>query len=483
MPTSNLTIVIAFLAATIVAAVKYSAWSEKKLSQFFLAEKDLGWIHLCLAVVGADAMVVVVLRAWGGTGVNAFLPMGVDLLSIAVLLTAGGWIVGAYRKSAATTAPGFVQQYSGRATRVAVAAGSLTATIGIRLGVLCILGRLLLVQAGAGDASALLATAIMFAGVAAILGGLRLVAHLQEFCAFVFLLCAGIATVKGFAVPLVASPASPSSATFAGLAGSLITDATLPGIGVGLFVLVVWYWIGDQYFAQYYGGSRDAQEAGRGMRVAGVIKLVVLAGFVFVFCVAPSRGFGDIGIAAEGVRRELSTAMVFSALVAALSGLFTGAASVATLDLLYVKKQGASNRQLVLSGRMATIAFAIIALVWVPVARIIDSQAIVLMLKGLLLCQAPMAAIFLAGFGGRRFLDAAVCCLLFLAWALGAGQMTLEFLCAYRPELMPSWAVVWHSIDVAAIEFLVVSVVLGVRRMRAPALPVQSASGRGMETL
>jgi SSS family solute:Na+ symporter len=67
--------------------------------------------------------------------------------------------------------------------------------------------------------------------------------------------------------------------------------------------------------------------------------------------------------------RGIVVAGLLSALMSSLAGVFNASSTVVTVDLYEKWRPGASQHQIVRTGRMATFAMVVIALLWIPVIR------------------------------------------------------------------------------------------------------------------
>jgi SSS family solute:Na+ symporter len=156
-------------------------------------------------------------------------------------------------------------------------------------------------------------------------------------------------------------------------------------------IIGLWYWCTDQYIVQRALGAPDEQTARRGSIFAAFLKLFPVYLFIVpglvAFALAKS---GKVpGLEAIATDRNVAQAAfpmlvqhllpsglrgivvagLLSALMGSLAGVFNACSTLFTVDLYEKWKPGASQSQIVRTGRTATIVMVLIALAWIPVIQ------------------------------------------------------------------------------------------------------------------
>jgi SSS family solute:Na+ symporter len=175
-------------------------------------------------------------------------------------------------------------------------------------------------------------------------------------------------------------------------------NGQFPWLGMAICAPVIglWYWCTDQYIVQRALGAHDERQARRGSIFAAFLKLFPVYLFIIpgLICFALAktgkvpelhdRLFPSGGLNSEGAQaafplmvqyllppglRGLVVAGLLSALMGSLAGVFNACSTLFTVDLYEKWRPGASQQQIVRTGRIATIVMVLIALAWIPVIQ------------------------------------------------------------------------------------------------------------------
>jgi SSS family solute:Na+ symporter len=186
-------------------------------------------------------------------------------------------------------------------------------------------------------------------------------------------------------------------------AGSLVRQAWYfngnypwPGMLICAPIIGLWYWCTDQYIVQRVLGAPDERTARRGSIFAAFLKLFPVYLFIIpgLICFALAKSGKIPAFAAmvgpdgkpvsamtqaafpmmvkfllpEGVR-GIVVAGLLSALMGSLAGVFNACSTLFTVDLYEKWRPKASQKEIVHMGRLATMLFVMLALMWIPVIR------------------------------------------------------------------------------------------------------------------
>ena len=161
-------------------------------------------------------------------------------------------------------------------------------------------------------------------------------------------------------------------------------------------IIGLWYWTTDQYIVQRALGAPNERQARRGAIFASYLKLLPVWIFIVPGMIAlalartgkaPALGsmvdaagnaIPDAAQAAfplmvkailpAGVR-GLVVAGLLAALMSSLAGAFNACSTLFTMDLYQKFRPGATQHQLVWTGRVATAVMVLIGLLWIPVIQ------------------------------------------------------------------------------------------------------------------
>ena len=188
-----------------------------------------------------------------------------------------------------------------------------------------------------------------------------------------------------------------------GTAGQIVKQAwyfngNFPWLGM-LFcapIIGLWYWCTDQYIVQRALGAPNQAVARRGSIFAAFLKLFPVYLFIIpgLVCYALAKSgkipelaamIGPDGQAIPSVAqgsfpmmvqyllppglRGIVVAGLLSALMGSLAGVFNACSTLFTVDLYEKWKPGATQHQLVRTGRIATGIMVLVALAWIPVIK------------------------------------------------------------------------------------------------------------------
>ena len=228
-------------------------------------------------------------------------------------------------------------------------------------------------------------------------------------------------------------------------------DPEFPWTGVifGSMIIGFWYWCTDQYVVQRVLSGKNQRHARRGAILAGYLKLLP----VFIFLIPGMIAFalfkqGKMDV--ESSDAAFSTLVyqilpigfkgvvvcgLLAALMSSLASLFNSSAALFVGDFYTKLKPKASEKQLVLVGRIATGTIVVLGILWIPVMRLFSDvlyeylQAV----QGLL---APaIASAFIMGVFWKRTTAAGGYWGLAIGFALGMFRLILNVLYGAKTNL------------------------------------------------
>ncbi len=168
------------------------------------------------------------------------------------------------------------------------------------------------------------------------------------------------------------------------------------GMAICAPIIGMWYWCTDQYIVQRALGAPNETEARRGSIFAAFLKLFPVYLFIIpgliCFALAKSGTYPALAhivgpdgrpVAAETQAafplmvkyllpaglRGIVVAGLLSALMGSLAGVFNACSTLFTVDLYEKWNPGASQAQIVRTGRIATAVMVLIAILWLPVIQ------------------------------------------------------------------------------------------------------------------
>jgi solute:Na+ symporter, SSS family len=413
----------------IIAAI--SVWAVKKKQKtnaedYFLAGRHLGWFIIGASIfasnIGSEHLV-----GLAGSGATDGVALAHYELHAWCLLVLGWVMVPFYMRSKVFTMPEFLERRFTPRARTVLSIISLIAYILTKIAVAIYAGgivfRALLPEINFMGMDTFWIGSILLivlTGIYTIFGGLRAVVYTETLQTFVKIIGAIMVTYFGLKAlggweklyeicgsemfnlwkPIVPEGVESTWAPVkeAGRQAWYFNDKyPWPGMLLCAPIIGLWYWCTDQYIVQRVLGAPNETEARRGSTFAAFLKLTPV--FLFIIPGMITFALAKSGINAD-LHRELFDASgnlirdraqaafpllvmhvlpigvrgivvagLLAALMSALAGVFNASSSLFTRDVYSKLRPKASQQQLVVVGRVATVVMVIIGLLWIPVIQ------------------------------------------------------------------------------------------------------------------
>jgi SSS family solute:Na+ symporter len=217
-------------------------------------------------------------------------------------------------------------------------------------------------------------------------------------------------------------------------------------------IIGLWYWCTDQYIVQRALGAPNEAVARRGSIFAAFLKLFPVYLFIIpgLICFALAKSgkvpelatlIGSNGEAIPAASnaafplmvqyllpagiRGVVVAGLLSALMGSLAGVFNACSTLFTVDLYQKWRPGASQHQLVRTGRIATVIMVGIALAWIPVIK--GAHGLYNYLQSVQSYLAPpIFVVFFLGVGLKRMNAQGALWAMLIGFALGLFRMLVD---------------------------------------------------------
>ena len=476
-------VIIAGYFAVIFGIGFYFARKEKNSTEYFLAGRNVGWF-----AIGASLFVSNISTehfiGLAGSGATSGLAVGhFEWLACLILLILGWVFVPFYLRSNVFTMPEFLERRFSRGSAVYLASISIIAYVLTKISVH--LWAAAIVLKGVVGWSPLQAALILVivTGIYTIAGGLSAVIYTEVVQTLVLLTGAialtfiGLHEVGGFAGLRAVVPDS----YFHMMKPASDPDFPWTGIFFGAPILGIWYWCTDQVIVQRVLSARDEGHAKAGTIFAGFLKLLpvfllVLPGLIAFALFKDMFTIGPNGTPTNGdiafptlILNLLPTGLVglmIAALLAALMGgmasVFNSTSTLVTLDFYKKLKPDASEKQLVLIGRLATGVMVLLGIAWVPFITRISGQLYIYLQSVQGYISPPIASCFILGILWTRMNAQGALSSLLTGFVLGTMRFLLELVYpggSGAPESI-QWLISMNFLHYALLMFIVCSLVL-----------------------
>lgn len=433
-------IILVYLVVVLSLGFYFSSKKDQSYEDYFLAGKKMGWITVGLSIFATNISSEHFIGL-AGSGAARGLAVGqFELMAVFTLILLGWLIAPIYIKSGVVTTPEFLEKRFDPSLRKPFAAISIVIYILAKISVSLFAGGILFERMFGINIYTSAIMIVLFTGLYSVLGGATAVMKTHVFQAVVLIVGALLLTIFGLK----------AVGGFSGLQAKLppdyfsmfksINDPDYPWTGVifGAPILAFWYWITDQYFIQKILSAKSINDARRGSLFAAILKVLPIFILVLPGLIAAALFQGVKGddayplllasdILPIGIK-GIVMAGLLAAIMSSLASVFNTVAALFTNDFYKVNNPGASDRELVLVGRLSSTAIVILAIICVPLVKLISSQVYLYMqsLQGYI--SPPIAAVFLWGFILKKVNAKAAITTLIVGESIGFLRMTLDLL-------------------------------------------------------
>ncbi|KAJ3599838.1 hypothetical protein NHX12_033792 [Muraenolepis orangiensis] len=280
-------------------------------------------------------------------------------------------------------------------------------------------------------------------------------------------------------------------------------DIPWPGLIFGLTVLSTWVWCTDQVIVQRTLSAKSLSHAKGGCVLGGYLKVlpmffIVIPGMISralfpneVGCVDPAVcqrvcgsavGCSNIAYPKLVVElmpmglRGLMLAVMLAALMSSLTSIFNSSSTLFTLDLYHRGRPDASERELMVVGRLFILVMVCVSLVWIPVIQTASSGRLFDYIQSVTsFLSPPITAVFIMAIFWPRCNEQGAFWGLLTGLVVGVVRMVLEFLYTVpscgQEDLRPPLLAKVHYLYFALILFGLTCLVITTVSLATPAIP------------
>ncbi|XP_020783330.1 sodium/glucose cotransporter 4 [Boleophthalmus pectinirostris] len=486
---------IAVLVAYFVFVMVVGIWSSIRANRstvggYFMAGRSMTWwpigASLMSSNVGSGLFI-----GLAGTGAAGGLAVGGFEWNAAWVLVALGWVfIPVYIAAGVLTMPEYLcRRFGGARIRIYISLLSLILYIFTKISTDIFSGALFIQVSLGWDLYLSTAVLLLVTAAYTIAGGLAAVMYTDALqtvimvggaFSLMFIAFSRVGWYEGLeqlypkAVPSVTVPNStchlPRHDAFHLLRDPLTGDLPWPGLIFGLTVLATWVWCTDQVIVQRSLSAKSLSHAKGGSVLGAYLKLlpmffVVMPGMISralypdeVACVVPELCQKVCGTAVgcsnlaypklvvelmpSGLR-GLMLAVMLAALMSSLTSIFNSSSTLFTLDLYQRLRPAASERELMVVGRLFILFLVCISLLWIPVIQTANSGQLFDYIQSVTSFLAPpITAVFLLAIFWSRTNEQGAFWGLMGGLIVGGIRMALEFSYSApscgQPDLRPS---------------------------------------------
>ncbi|KAK0131794.1 Sodium/glucose cotransporter 1 [Merluccius polli] len=232
-------------------------------------------------------------------------------------------------------------------------------------------------------------------------------------------------------------------------------DLPWPGLVFGLTIQATWYWCTDQVIVQRCLSAKNMSHVKAGCILCGYLKLLPMFLMVFpgmisrilypneVACVVPAEcekyceaSVGCTNIAypklvvdlmPDGLRGLMLSVMLAS-LMSSLTSIFNSASTLFTMDIYTKVRSTASEKELMIVGRVFIVALIGVSVAWIPIIQSAQSGQLFDYIQSITsFLTPPIAAVFMLAIFCKRVNEAGAFYGLIIGLAIGLSRMIAEF--------------------------------------------------------
>jgi solute:Na+ symporter, SSS family len=480
----------------------WSSFSKKRKSKsssdYFLAGRNVGWFiigaSLFASNIGSEHLV-----GLAGTGAASGVAVGqFEILASLILLILGWLFVPFYLKSGVFTMPEFLERRYSSGARWYLAIISIVGYVLTKISVTIAAGGIVFESLMGIEFWTGALIVVIITGVYTVLGGLRAVLYTDMVQMFILIAGAITVTVVGL-IELggIDELYNNAGQEFFSL-WKPMSDPNFPWTGIlfGAPILGVWYWCTDQFIVQRVLSGKNINESRRGSIFAGYLKLLPLFLFVIPGVIAyaltqkgeitltsPDHALPTlVGTLLPVGLKGIVVAGLLAALMSSLSSVFNSCSTLITWDIYKKLYPDASEKTLVLVGRVATVILVAFGLLWIPMMKLISGQIYQYLQSVQAYIAPPIAAIFLIGVLSKRVNSQGAIAALLTGFALGILRLILELMKDSLSGCFYEYANI-NFLHFAFLLFLICTLVLVVVSFITSAPPSQKVEGLTIHTI
>ncbi|HEX8319500.1 sodium:solute symporter [Longimicrobium sp.] len=495
-------VIALYFAVTAIGAV-YATWRERRegggetSADYFLAGRNTGWFvvgaSLFSSNIGSEHLV-----GLAGTGAASGVAVAqFEILAAFILLLLGWLFAPFYLRSGVYTMPEFLERRYSPAARWYLAGISIVGYVLTKISVTIFAGGVVFEAVMGINFWTGALVVVVATGIYTLFGGLRAVLITDTIQMVVLILGSIVVTVVGLnAVGGWGELTRAAGPEFMDM-WKPATDPSFPWTGIlfGAPILGIWYWCTDQFIVQRVLAARNLQEARRGTVFAGFLKILPL--FIFVIpgviaTVLARQGKLQLGAPDQALPALVSTLLpvglrglvvagLLAALMSSLSSVFNSTSTLITWDVYKKLRPDASERRLVLVGRLSTGVLVVLGLAWIPLMKLISGQLYQYIQSVQAYIAPPITAVFLLGLLWSRLNARGAMASLLVGFVLGMGRLAAELNKANLDGSLLAYAEI-NFLHFAALLFIVCSLVLVAASMTAPAPSREQLEGLTFQT-
>ncbi|XP_069353433.1 probable glucose sensor protein SLC5A4 isoform X1 [Eulemur rufifrons] len=473
-------VVIYFVAVMAVGLWAMLKSNRASVGGFFLAGRDVTWwpmgASLFASNIGSGHFV-----GLAGTGASSGIATVTFEWHSSVLLVVLGWVfVPIYIRAGVMTMPEYLKKrFGGKRLQIYLSSLSLFICVALRISADIFSGAIFIKVALGLDLYLAIFILLAVTALYSITGGLASVIYTDTLQTIIMLIGSFIlmgfafAEVGGYesftekymnAIPSIvegdnltidAKCYTPQADSFHLFRDPVSGDIPWPGMILGIFITSLWYWCTDQVIVQRCLCGRDMSHVKAACIVCAYLKLLpmflmIMPGMISrilypdtVACVVPSECVKQCGVEVgcsnyayptlvlelmPAGLRGLMLSVMLASLMSSLTSIFNSASTLFTIDIYTKVRKQASERELLIAGRIFFLIMTALSILWVPLVQVFRNGQLIHYTESISsYLGPPIAAVFLLAIFCKRVNEQGAFWGLIVGLVMGLIRMTAEF--------------------------------------------------------
>uniref|UniRef100_A0AAX7VSA9 Sodium/glucose cotransporter 1 n=1 Tax=Astatotilapia calliptera TaxID=8154 RepID=A0AAX7VSA9_ASTCA len=480
-------IVVYFLVVLAVGVWSMVHTNRSTVGGFFLAGRSMVWWPIGASLFASNIGSVHFVGIAGTGAASGIAIGGFEWNSLFVIVILGWIFVPIYIRAGIITMPEYLKKrFGGQRIRIYLSLLSLVLYVFTKISADILSGAIFIQQALGLNIYLAVIALLAITALYTVTGGLAAVIYTDTLQTFIMLIGSFILMgfafneVKGYenfeklymqAVPSITGNISancyePRPDSFHLFRDPLTADIPWPGLVFGLTIQAIWYFCTDQVIVQRCLSAKSLSHVKGGCILCGYLKILPMFLMVFpgmisrilytdvVACVDPDEcekhcgtrvGCSNIAypklvveLMPKGLRGLMLSVMLAS-LMSSLTSIFNSASTLFTMDIYTRIRRSASEKELMIAGRVFILALIGVSIAWIPMVQGSQSGQLFVYTESITSYLAPpVAAVFLLAIFCKRVNETGAFYGLIIGLCMGLSRMITEFIYGTGSCAIPS---------------------------------------------
>lgn len=383
-------------------AIYFSITKEMNIERYYYADKNINWFILGLSL-GSTAFFSPYLLGFTQKGFVSGLPLIYAVISCIVIYFYNKFLLPRFLKENIKSIPEYFEKRYNKTCRYFISSLYILGNMGIRLLITIVAGSFLIYSFTKLDPYFSLLFFLLITSVYLIIGGMKSEIYISAVeIAFVILVFIGFGYWYLLKEPFIENNVSFYTNYFT----EFDSIVNLVEIIIGLSIISFWFLVADQVIFQKSLCVRDSKNTKKSYRVLAVYQIIPVLVFSLPSVIIFNYGPNNFQI--ESIKKFLSSVQfpgllkygiiisIFFALVSNFANSFYSTTNLVTHDFYRSVRPKASNRELVLAGRITLILLLFVSILLISIFQSYDLNLLIKLFYLLLYFASMTSALLLA---------------------------------------------------------------------------------------